>query len=174
MIAPDLRAQRRRRRLVAGERSRTGRPGGCGPRGRAFVPRTGHLDRRMSMTHTESQGRQRLERRRHRRRRRPQEEHVSLRPAYAGLPAAVREDHRGDAVPCPVAWSDTYDGHWVAAGSKEVFELARCPRAVQRPRPHRRDAATRASPSRRRSGPRSCAAASWRWTSPSTAPTAAR
>jgi cytochrome P450 len=28
---------------------------------------------------------------------------------------------------CPVAWSDTYDGHWVAAGSKEVFELARCP-----------------------------------------------
>ncbi|PXW24610.1 UNVERIFIED_CONTAM: cytochrome P450 [Williamsia faeni] len=28
---------------------------------------------------------------------------------------------------CPVAWSDTYDGHWVAAGNKEVFELARCP-----------------------------------------------
>lgn len=28
---------------------------------------------------------------------------------------------------CPVAWSDTYDGHWVAAGSNEVFELARCP-----------------------------------------------
>jgi cytochrome P450 len=28
---------------------------------------------------------------------------------------------------CPVAWSDTYNGHWVAAGSKEVFELARCP-----------------------------------------------
>jgi len=28
---------------------------------------------------------------------------------------------------CPMAWSDTYDGHWVAAGSKEVFELARCP-----------------------------------------------
>jgi cytochrome P450 len=28
---------------------------------------------------------------------------------------------------CPVAWTDTYDGHWVAAGSKEVFELARCP-----------------------------------------------
>ncbi len=28
---------------------------------------------------------------------------------------------------CPVAWSDTYGGHWVAAGSHEVFELARCP-----------------------------------------------
>lgn len=26
---------------------------------------------------------------------------------------------------CPMAWSDTYGGHWVAAGSKEVFELAR-------------------------------------------------
>ncbi|WAC92435.1 cytochrome P450 [Mycobacterium sp. Aquia_213] len=28
---------------------------------------------------------------------------------------------------CPMAWSETYDGHWVAAGSNEVFELARCP-----------------------------------------------
>ncbi|HEU4360537.1 MAG TPA: cytochrome P450 [Mycobacterium sp.] len=28
---------------------------------------------------------------------------------------------------CPMAWSDTYDGHWVAAGAEEVFELARCP-----------------------------------------------
>jgi cytochrome P450 len=26
---------------------------------------------------------------------------------------------------CPVAWTDTYDGHWVAAGHAEVFELAR-------------------------------------------------
>jgi cytochrome P450 len=26
---------------------------------------------------------------------------------------------------CPLAWSDTYGGHWVAAGAKEVFELAR-------------------------------------------------
>lgn len=26
---------------------------------------------------------------------------------------------------CPMAWSDTYDGHWVAAGADEVFELAR-------------------------------------------------
>ena len=26
---------------------------------------------------------------------------------------------------CPVAWSDTYGGHWVAAGHPEVFELAR-------------------------------------------------
>lgn len=28
---------------------------------------------------------------------------------------------------CPIARTDTYDGHWVAAGSYEVFELARCP-----------------------------------------------
>ena len=26
---------------------------------------------------------------------------------------------------CPLSWSDTYDGHWVAAGHHEVFELAR-------------------------------------------------
>lgn len=26
---------------------------------------------------------------------------------------------------CPVAWTDTYEGHWVAAGANEVFELAR-------------------------------------------------
>jgi cytochrome P450 len=26
---------------------------------------------------------------------------------------------------CPVAWSDSYGGHWVAAGHSEVFELAR-------------------------------------------------
>ena len=28
---------------------------------------------------------------------------------------------------CPVAWSDTYGGHWVASSSDAVFELARCP-----------------------------------------------
>lgn len=28
---------------------------------------------------------------------------------------------------CPVAWSDTYGGHWVASSSTAVFELARCP-----------------------------------------------
>lgn len=28
---------------------------------------------------------------------------------------------------CPVAWTDTHGGHWVASGSEEVFELARCP-----------------------------------------------
>ena len=35
--------------------------------------------------------------------------------------AATRELH----AKCPVAWSDTYEGHWVAAGHSEVFELAR-------------------------------------------------
>jgi cytochrome P450 len=28
---------------------------------------------------------------------------------------------------CPLAWSDAYDGHWVAAGGEQVFELARGP-----------------------------------------------
>jgi cytochrome P450 len=28
---------------------------------------------------------------------------------------------------CPIAWTDAYDGHWVAAGGEQVFELARCP-----------------------------------------------
>ena len=28
---------------------------------------------------------------------------------------------------CPMAWTDVYNGHWVAADSKHVFELARCP-----------------------------------------------
>lgn len=28
---------------------------------------------------------------------------------------------------CPLAWTDTYGGHWVAAGSEQVFEVARCP-----------------------------------------------
>lgn len=28
---------------------------------------------------------------------------------------------------CPLAWTDTYGGHWVAAGNHAVFELARCP-----------------------------------------------
>ncbi|TDD91796.1 cytochrome P450 [Actinomadura darangshiensis] len=35
--------------------------------------------------------------------------------------AITHELHRE----CPVAWSDTYDGHWVASGAAEVFELAR-------------------------------------------------
>jgi hypothetical protein len=28
---------------------------------------------------------------------------------------------------CPIAWTDRHDGYWVAAGNREVFELARCP-----------------------------------------------
>ncbi|MFI7530217.1 cytochrome P450 [Nocardia salmonicida] len=28
---------------------------------------------------------------------------------------------------CPIAWTETYGGHWVAAGNRAVFELARCP-----------------------------------------------
>ncbi|MFC4376195.1 cytochrome P450 [Nocardia halotolerans] len=28
---------------------------------------------------------------------------------------------------CPIAWTDTHGGHWVAAGANEVFTLSRCP-----------------------------------------------
>jgi cytochrome P450 len=35
--------------------------------------------------------------------------------------AITREMHAA----CPMAWSDSYDGHWVAAGAAQVFELAR-------------------------------------------------
>ncbi|MGW4368521.1 cytochrome P450 [Nocardia takedensis] len=37
---------------------------------------------------------------------------------------------------CPMAWTDTYDGHWVAAGNREVFELARCPHVSNDNDPH--------------------------------------
>ena len=76
---------------------------------------------------------------------------------------------------CPMAWTDVYDGHWVAAGSKEVFELARCPVVSN---DHdlngERNAATRASRSQKPSGRRWFAVASWRWTSLSTVTTAGR
>ncbi|MEW9551885.1 cytochrome P450 [Nonomuraea sp. NPDC050783] len=43
-------------------------------------------------------------------------------PGYRDRFASItREMHAR----CPVAWSDTYGGHWVAAGHQEVFELAR-------------------------------------------------
>jgi cytochrome P450 len=35
--------------------------------------------------------------------------------------AITREMHTS----CPMAWSDSYDGHWIAAGAAQVFELAR-------------------------------------------------
>jgi cytochrome P450 len=45
-------------------------------------------------------------------------------PEYRERFTAITEDMHAK---CPVAWTDTYGGHWVAAGSREVFELARCP-----------------------------------------------
>jgi cytochrome P450 len=45
-------------------------------------------------------------------------------PEYRGQFEKITEEMH---TKCPVAWTDVYDGHWVAAGSKEVFELARCP-----------------------------------------------
>ena len=152
------------------------RSGGCGARGRAVVPRAGHLDRRVRPA-TEKHRETSLEQSttsEQRRRQRAEEEHLPLRPAHAGVPDAVREDHRGDAVQVP----DGVDRHLQRALGRRRqqarLRTGALPGGVQPSRHQRRDAGTRASPSRRRSGPRSCAAASSRWTSPSTAPTAVR
>jgi cytochrome P450 len=45
-------------------------------------------------------------------------------PEYRSQFKAITEEMHAR---CPMAWSDTYGGHWVAAGSHEVFALARCP-----------------------------------------------
>lgn len=45
-------------------------------------------------------------------------------PQYRTQFESITEDMHAK---CPMAWTETYGGHWVAAGSKEVFELARCP-----------------------------------------------
>jgi cytochrome P450 len=45
-------------------------------------------------------------------------------PEYRHQFGAITEEMQEK---CPVAWTDTYAGHWVAAGNREVFELARCP-----------------------------------------------
>ncbi|MFC3965349.1 cytochrome P450 [Nocardia jiangsuensis] len=45
-------------------------------------------------------------------------------PQYRGeFETITREMHAR----CPLAWTETHGGHWVAAGHREVFELARCP-----------------------------------------------
>lgn len=46
------------------------------------------------------------------------------KPEYRHQFESITEDLHSK---CPMAWSDTYEGHWVAAGSSEVFELARSP-----------------------------------------------
>ncbi|WP_181725052.1 cytochrome P450 [Nocardia gipuzkoensis] len=45
-------------------------------------------------------------------------------PGYRENFQSITEEMQSE---CPLAWTDTYEGHWVAAGNKEVFELARCP-----------------------------------------------
>ena len=40
---------------------------------------------------------------------------------------------------CPIAWSDTYGGHWVAAGAREVFDLARTPQYLSNDHDVRRE-----------------------------------
>ena len=169
--------------VVAGERSGAARSGGRGARSCAVVPRAGHLDRRVTPTtpaepaiHDESAGRQALSVDDiKRRRQRAEKESVPLRPAHAGVPGAVREDHRGDAVQVPDGLDRRLQRALGRRRQQARVRTGALSGRVQRSRHQRRaQAATRASPSRRRSGPRSCAAASSRWTNPSTAPTAGR
>ncbi|TDT98321.1 cytochrome P450 [Streptomyces sp. 846.5] len=43
-------------------------------------------------------------------------------PEYREQFESVTQELQGK---CPIAWSETYDGHWVASGHHEVFEIAR-------------------------------------------------
>jgi cytochrome P450 len=43
-------------------------------------------------------------------------------PEYRLQFEAITEDLQSK---CPIAWSETYDGHWVASGHQEVFDIAR-------------------------------------------------
>ena len=43
-------------------------------------------------------------------------------PGYRHQFESITQEMQGK---CPIAWSDTHGGHWVAAGHREVFELAR-------------------------------------------------
>jgi cytochrome P450 len=45
-------------------------------------------------------------------------------PEYRGRFEAITEELQST---CPVAWSDTYGGHWVISAHQEVFDLARQP-----------------------------------------------
>ncbi|MFC8043830.1 cytochrome P450 [Nocardia sp. NPDC057353] len=54
-------------------------------------------------------------------------------PEYREKFQEITEEMQGE---CPLAWTDTYDGHWVAAGNREVFELARCPHVSNDHDPH--------------------------------------
>ncbi|WP_280462065.1 cytochrome P450 [Nocardia carnea] len=57
-------------------------------------------------------------------RRRPHFPYDRYAPGYRESFQAITEHmHRH----CPIAWTDNHDGYWVAAGNREVFELARCP-----------------------------------------------
>ncbi|WP_445163572.1 cytochrome P450 [Mycobacterium sp. Dal123C01] len=58
-------------------------------------------------------------------------DHEKPRYHYDRNAAEYRSEFKGITeemhAKCPMAWTETYGGHWVAAGSNEVFELARCP-----------------------------------------------
>lgn len=73
---------------------------------------------------------------------------------------------------CPMAWTETYGGHWVAAGSHEVFELARCPVVSNDHDIHNERRGYKGISIPTASRVAAVRGASSRWTSPTTARTA--
>ncbi|EUA30345.1 cytochrome P450 family protein [Mycobacterium xenopi 4042] len=69
---------------------------------------------------------------------------------------------------CPIAWTDTYGGHWVAAGNREVFELARCPYVSNDHDLTGERPAYQGISIPRLDAPAASGAGCWRWTIPST------
>lgn len=55
-------------------------------------------------------------------RRQPRYEFDRHTPEYRHQFEAITQEMQAN---CPLAWSDTHGGNWVAAGNREVFELAR-------------------------------------------------
>ena len=58
-------------------------------------------------------------------RKQPRYEFDRHTPEYRHQFEAITQEMQAN---CPLAWSDTHGGHWVAAGNREVFELARAQR----------------------------------------------
>src|SRR6266567_6740150 len=115
-----IRARRGRRPFLAHQRRRPGRPGGPGGRGRPLVPGTGDFRLRGCgvsadeiLDDAQRKDNERKKNRYHFDRHTPEYRH-QFETVTAELQAK-----------CPIAWSDTYGGHWVASGNREVFELAR-------------------------------------------------
>ena len=94
-----------------------GGPGGQGGRGGPLVPRTGHHDLRARDKEAEHGARDPTTERK--KNRYHFDRHT---PEYREQFETITTEMVGK---CPVAWSDTYGGHWVAAGHHEVYALSK-------------------------------------------------